>query len=1140
MSKLCFITLAGSVLWCASLSGQNYAGSIAGTVRDAQLQPIGGAQVEVSDALSGLRRGTTTNGDGSYQLAGLPVGTYRITAGHAAFVDSVSSDQRVDFGQNITVDFVLQLKSVEQSIRVGATVSEVETVQPVVGETVSTDAVQHLPLNGRDTLQLALIEAGATPAPASPYAATGVRTGEFALTGGRDSAVTYLLDGGENTSFVYGLPTITPNPDMVEEFQVMLNNYSVEFGRTNGGVINIITKSGTNQWHGTAFDYLRNEALDANYYFNNEVGQPRALLRRNQFGGTLGGPIVRDRVLFFFGYQGQRQTQAIVNQGIGTFTPAELQGNFSGNAGVAAFLTANPYFQPNAALAAQGVIDPSKIDAVAQKYIATGLIPATSAGVITPVGIADDNREEYLGKIDFNISQKQRITGTFDASSNRTLYPFLTPGEAPDVAGFPGRDDLNGYFANITLTSTPRGNLVNEFHLVAQRNRVKLNMPAASLPGPAQVGFSGIVPDEAPAPPQLNFLNSGLQLGNNLFGPVNYADTTLQGSELLMITKARHTIKAGGSFSALGNNIQSGYLVNGAYYFAGTSTGSDLADFLLGLPTAFYQGERGANAIRSQRYLGFVEDQWKVRPTLTITFGLRYEYDTPKTDPGGRIEALIPGLQSVRYPNAPLGLVFSGDPGAPTGTTFPDRRDWSPRAGFAWDVFGDHRTSVRGGFGVFHDMLLGIDNEYETGSPPFARVGAVQCLAPCSAPASGGGPFSFLADPYGSTGTPDPFASPFPRPKTLNFATEGFLPFGDSSGFVDPHERTPYTFQYNLSLQHEFSGGILAEADYVGSASRKLTAYMDGDPIIPGTTTYLLNTQPGLQIPDAFGPAPYVSINGANASYNSLLVQARRRLGGGGLFGRTLFTVAYTWSHEIDDADGLFRDNQQVPYYDHSEFRASGAEDIRQRAVITAQWPAPSVNDGRGWLGKLTADWTIYGIYTVQTGMPIDVTAGLPVLGDGIPGPSGAGDQNLVRPDALGPAISLDPGVTRSFTVNGQTVSGNFFFSPLSVANPACYSSDAIPGSGAPGECPAFTYGTLPRDAFRGAGRSNLDFAADKQIRLPGERWRVTLRVEFFNIFNHTQFANPVGSVPVTSPLLGQATSTFDPRIGQLSLRFLF
>ena len=1126
--------------WCSGLLAQNYAGSITGTVRDAKGIGIAGTQVAVVDTVNGLRRIAIADSAGAYQLLGLAVGTYRVTAGHDAFADSTSGDQRVDFGQTITVDFVLQLKTVQQSIDVGATASEVETVQPVLGSTVSVDSVHNLPLNGRDTLQLALIEAGASPAPASPYAATGVRTGEFALTGGRDSAVTYLLDGGDNTSFVYGLPTTTPNPDTVEEFQVMLNNYSVEFGRTNGGVINIITKSGTNRWHGTAFDYLRNEALDANYYFNNEAGQPRALLRRNQFGGTLGGPIVRDRAFFFFGYQGQRQTQAILNQGIGTFTPAELQGNFSGNAGVAAFLTANAYFQTNPSLAAQGIIDPSKIDPVAQKYIAAGLIPASNSGVITPVGIADDNREEYLGKIDFNITQTERVSGTFDVATNPTLYPFLTPGEAPDVPGFPGRDNLDGYFANIALTSTPRADLVNEFHLVAQRNRVKLNVPAASLPGPAQLGYTGIVPDQVPAPPQLNFLNSGLQLGNNLFGPVNYADTTVQGSELLMLTKAKHTIKAGGSSSAMGNNIQSGYLVNGAFYFAGTSTGSDLADFLLGLPTAFYQGERGANAIRSRRYLGFVEDQWKLRPTLTITLGLRYEYDTPKTDPGGRIEALIPGLQSVRYPNAPLGLVFSGDPGTPKGTTFPDRRDWSPRVGFAWDVFGDHKTSVRGGFGVFYDMLLGIDNEYETGSPPFARVGAVQCLAPCFAPASAGGPFGFMSDPYGSTGTPNPFATAFPSPKTLNFATEGFLPFGFSSGFVDPHERTPYTFQYNVSLQHELPAGILAEAAYVGSASRKLTAYVDGDPIIRGTTTYLLNAQPGPQIPDAFGPAPFVSINGANASYNSLLLQAQRRLGAGGILGSTLFTFAYTWSHEIDDADGLFRNNQQVPYYDHSEFRASGAADIRQRAVVTAQWPVPSAKHGQTWLGKLTDNWTIYGIYTVQTGMPIDVTAGLPVLGSGIPGPSGAGDQNLVRPDALGPAISLDPSVTRGYVVNGQTVSGNFFFNPLSVANPSCYASEAVPGSGAPGACPAFTYGTLPRDAFRGAGRSNLDFAAGKQIRFPGDRWSATLRVEFFNIFNHTQFSNPVGPVPVTSPLLGQATSTFDPRIGQLSLRFSF
>jgi len=1185
------VLMFASVALCIPgiLLAQVGTGRVLGTITDESGATIAGAKVTVTNALTNIHWETTSGSDGSYQVLDLPIGKYSVTAEHEGFAKAVTAVLELEINQALRIDVRLKVGSVAEVVKVEALAAQVETISPTVGGTVTGAPIQNLPLNGRDTLDLALTQPGVLPSSGSPFSGNGVPTGKFTIAGGHDNSISYVLDGGSNTSVTYGLPVADPNPDTIAEFRVLTNNYTAEYGRSGGGIVLQVMKSGTNQYHGSVYDYLRNDAFNANTFFNKsnaEDLQPRPVLKRNQFGATIGGPISiphlydgKDRLFFFFGYQGQRQNSTLVGPKFSTFTPAELNGDFSqagptgGPApGVVCFLTGyypdgtgcaldanqnpipgtpHPFFQSNPSLAAQGIIDPNKIDPVAQAYIRAGLLPTTPNGLIVPNGPATNNSDEYDAKVDWNVSAKDRVTFTMSINHNPVLYPFLATtsfGSAPNVDGFPGLNRTDEYFGNLGYTRTVSQTMLNEFHFTAQRGQYRLNVPQRDLPGPQDLGIN-ITPDDVTGPTQMLFAGSGLQIGFNVNGPARFADNTYGYTDTFSWMHGHHTWKFGASMNIVQNNAYFDFAVDGQYGFYGTATGSDLGDFLVGVPGYFEQFPRGYSAIRSHQYAAFAQDEWKLNRRLTLTLGLRYEYTTPKSDPSGRQYMIIPGLQSTRYPGAPLGLVFPGDKGAPSGISFPDRNDWAPRVGFAWDPFGDGKTSVRGGFGIFYDVLLGQDNQYQNGTVPLFSAAYLVCCTPAGDPTSPNG-YGFLSDPYGSAGFPNPFpSSSLPPPSQLNFYNQGFLPIGLASVFVDAHMRTPYIYQYNLSVQRQLGNSYVAEFSYVGSSSHKLAAQEDFDPVILGDpyATRVLNTQPGLQ---EFPIPPYAAdigtTNAINGSYNGFITSLTKRMENWRGLGSTFFTASYTYSHLIDDATGIFRNSSQVPFYDHQEFRASGDNDIRHRFVFSGGWEMPwdrAWSSGPSWLTK---GWNLYPIVVAQSGLPMDVTGGLYV--DGFAGPSGAGDQNLVKPNWTGAGpVTLDPHKVRTFTTADgfYTVTGNFIFDPSGLSTPSCYylpdgsQNPNVPGT--PGGCSTRTYGTLPRNFFRGPGRLNFDMKLEKVTSLMEGRLQVTLAGEFFNIFNHTQFQNPTsGPTPIYSPQLGQVVSTFDPRIGQVSLRLSF
>lgn len=1087
--------------------------TLSGVVRDASGAVVSHAAVTLTNTATNVSRKGSTADDGAYLFSLIPIGTYRLTVEQQGFRKSVRDGIVLNVNQNAKLDVNLQVGTMEQVVEVTGDVSQVDTLSATLGSVETESRIRDLPLVERDAFQLGLLQAGVFP----PDEDDGSGN-PFSVSGQRSESLTFLVNGADNNDFLGNNAVVDPNPDALGEFKILTNNYEAEYGRTSGGIVNQVIKSGTNALHGDVFEFFRNDALNAKNYFLPSVTP----FKRNTFGGTLGGPIRKDKTFFFVSYQGVRRHEGAVAPILAVLSPKERKGDFS------ELLPATQLLDPfgNPYPGNQIPVNPVIANYIA-KYLPLPNLPNNNF-VASPVEI--DREDQGIVRIDHRISDKDTIYGSYIIDDLSRNVPFeitqggTTGGNVPVGSGFDTK--IRSQLAAITWEHTFGPNMVNEFIFGANRSATLQAVPHDTTP-PSSLGFTNVNPDDpaGTAPPVM--ATPSFSLGPNPEGPTSLNDVTFHWQDSLAITRGRHSLKFGTDIRRIRNNFKFDFNNNGLFDFGNlyNFTGNPLADFVAGFYDQFSQYSRAVYGIRTTSWHFFGQDSWRISPRLTLNLGLRYEYNTPMVDPHNEIQGFFPGQQSARFPGAPQGVLYAGDPGTPNrGLTYPDRNNFAPRFGFAWDMLGNAKLVMRGGFGIFYDIEDGALNLQFGGENPF---GSVVVFNPTDFTGVGG--VDPIADPYNAFGLTNPFptggvtGSTFPVP-AISFAY-----------VVYPHFRTPYTENANFGFQYQLTPDTMVEANYVGTFSRKSIATNDLNAPLPS----ILRQQNALGFlnPDCARPLAacgnpldpnasptgavylYSDLSSGTANSNQFQLTVDKRFSHG-------FNVrgAYTLAKTIDDQSG-FRYNTSVytdpfnPRFD----RGLANFDVTHRLVISGVWKLPLDHPFRGKNGiarKLAEGWQVGGIATFQSGTPITIYS-----------LSGSSQEQsfLERADLIGPIHTFDPRSLHSFdpaAVNADCLPGavtgaHFYFDPTAFS---C--NNAL-----------FSFGNSGRNIIRGPGRNNFDLTVGRTFQL-SESKSIEFRSEFFNAFNHAQFFNPDHFGFDTN--FGQITQARDPRIIQFALKFYF
>ncbi len=1182
LSLLIFLAAAGSA-W-----GQATA-RLTGTVKDQSGGAIVGATVTLTNEGTNISRTTKTDGEGNYLFSLVAVGTYRLTVEHAGFKKNVQSGITLDVNQNGRLDVALEVGQASEVVEVSAAVPQIDTSGAVLGKVEDTRRIEDLPLVDRDTLQLGLLQAGVF-AP-DPDDGSG---NPFSVSGQRSESLTFLVDGADNTNFLNNRIVVSPNPDAVGEFKILTNNYDSEFGRSSGGIVNQVIKSGTNNWHGSAFEFFRNDVLNARDFFLTE----RATFKRNVFGATVGAPIIKDKTFFFLAYQGARRREGQILPQLTVLSQAERGGNFSelftGTAACPNPTASDPTFDsgqlfvPNTTSPvtctnkdANGNLvtaftgtpynnNQIPVNSVSANYIAKYLpLPTpglSNNGFISSSGKAI-NEEQGVVRVDHTLTKHDTLSFLYLVNDVKELDPFAINKGASTGGNVPLGSGFNNTNRNQVLTGTwthsfGRG-WVNEFRASANR-AANLQADPTDKTTPSALGFTNVNPDDPAGTAVPIIFTPGFNLGPSPQGPTKLHDMTYQVQDHIIIPHGRHEWKLGVDVRRVQNNFLFDFFNNGSFTFGGASngtlpggtfTGDATADFVGGFPGNFFQFSSALYNIRSTSQYYYAQDTIKVRPRLTVNLGVRYEYNSPQYDTHNNIIGFFgAGAQSKVFPNAPPGVLYPGDPGTPNrALVFPDKNNWAPRVGFAWDILGNARLVMRGGFGIFYDIEDGALNLQFGGQPPFGDVSNLDLFP--NEVVNG----NAFADPFGAQGITNPFP----------FASQGrvgqfFVPKISFAFVTDPHFRTPYSENFNFGFQYQLAKDLAIEAVYVGSLGRKLISTPDVNAPLPsielqqilnsgGSTDYatavanggFVNRPCARPFAGCSNPTDPTDPNSSLQDISTMLTNKSAGLSDSHQFQLTVdkryrhglsFRAAYTLAKTIDLSSGFrARSGGYTDPFNPRLDRGLADFDATHRFVVSASWELPISKPFRNHtLGrKLTEGWQVNVISTFQSGQPFTIFSN---------NDNSLQGNFLDRPNLIGKIRTMDARQVSSFSgaavnCSGATpdpvtgnISGNFYFDPTAFDCQFNNDLHLAPGSVA-------SFGDLGRNTLRGPGINNWDISFLKKTKIT-ESKVLEFRAEMFNAFNHAQFLNP--DPFGFDSTFGQISQTRGPRLVQFALKLYF